>query len=373
MRNIALTVWLVLFCGSTHADVAIPRWAQPVMDLTGTLSPQQTQALNQRLAAFEAKKGAQIGVLIVPSTQPETVFQFGMRVFDTWKLGRKGIDDGLLWVISADNGRWYILTGYGLEGVLPDVKVRHIGEEFIDPYFNRGEIYSGIEKGVTALMKVVDTEPLPPPTIEHASVECSSVAPPQKAVAIPLWTKPVIDLAGALDPAQLAALNKRLEAFENLKGAQIGMLIVPNAEPETIAQFAIRVCATWKLGRDGVGDGVVMTVDKDNKQFHIIVGHGLEKVLDYAKLEQILSETIAPNLMIGEFDAGIIGGMDAIMKVVETIPLPPPDHSLMASIRRNLSPYFEEIFGVYILIALFGIVVFYRNTKRLKRDEGTLD
>jgi len=352
MRTIALTILLVLLYKAAYADVAIPPWTQPVIDLTGTLSPQQTQALNQRLAAFEARKGAQIAVLIVPTTQPENVFQYGMRVFDTWKLGRKGVDDGLLWVISADNGRWHILTGYGLEGVLPDAMVRRIAEESIDPYFKRGEIYTGIEKGVKALMKVVETEPLPPPSMEHASVECPSVVPPQNALAIPPWTQPVIDLANTLEPGQLGALNERLAAFEYRKGAQIGMLIVPTAEPENIAQFSMRVCATWRLGRDGVGDGVVMTVDKESKQIYITVGRGLDKVLDNAKLQQILNETIVPNLMVGEFDAGIVGAMDAIMKVVETIPLPPPDHSSMASISRRLSPYLNINFGVFVLIAI---------------------
>jgi uncharacterized membrane protein YgcG len=296
-----------------------------------------------------------------------------MRVFDTWKLGRKGVDDGLLWVISADNGRWHILTGYGLEGVLPDAMVRRVAEESIDPYFNRGEIYTGIEKGVKALMKVVESEPLPPPSIEHASVDCPSVVRPKNALAIPPWTQPVIDLADTLEPGQLGALNKRLKAFEYRKGTQIGMLIVPTTEPENIAQFTMRVCADWKLGRDGVGDGVVMTIDKESKQFYITVGHGLDKVLDNAKLQQILNETIVPNLMIGEFNAGIVGAMDAIMKVVDTIPLPPPDHSSMTSISRRLSPYFDKIFGVFILIAMFVIVVMYRKTKQLKRDESTPD
>jgi uncharacterized membrane protein YgcG len=373
MRNIALTVLLVLFCEAAHADVAIPPWTQYVIDHTGTLSPQQTHALNQRLATFASRKGAQIGVLIVPTTQPESVFQYGMRVFDTWKPGRKGVDDGLLWVISADNGRWHILTGYGLEGVLPDAMVRRIAEESIDPYFNRGEIYTGIEKGVIALMRAVESEPLPPPSREHAPVECSSVVPPQNAVAIPPWTQPVIDLTDTLEPGQLGALNKRLEAFEYRKGAQIGMLIVPTTEPENIEQFTMRVCADWKLGRDEVGDGVVMTIDKESKRVYITVGRGLDKVLDNAQLRQILNETIVPNLMIGEFDAGIVGAMDAIMKVVETTPLPPPDHSLMASIRRRLSPYFDKIFGVFVLAAIFGIVVLYRKTKQLKRDESTSD
>jgi uncharacterized protein len=199
------------------------------------------------------------------------------------------------------------------------------------------------------------------------------VVPPKNALAIPPWTQPVIDLANTLEPGQLGALNKRLEAFENRKGAQIGMLIVPTAEPENIAQFTMRVCADWKLGRGGVGDGVVMTIDKERKQFYITVGHGLDKVLDNAKLQQILNETVVPNLMIGEFDAGIVGAMDAIMKVVETIPLPPPDHPSMGSISRRLSPYLEKIFGLFVLIAMFGIAALYRKTKQLKRDESTPD
>ena len=360
MKNIVLTIFLVLLCASSYADVAIPPWTQPVIDLTGTLTLQQTQSLNRRLSAFEARKGAQIGVLIVRTTQPETVFQFGMRVFDIWKLGRKGVDDGLLWVISADNGRWHIFTGYGLEGVLPDAKVKHLSEEFIDPYFNRGESFSGIEKGVMAFMRVLDTEPLPPPSLEHAAVECSSVTPPQKAVVIPPWTEPVIDLSDTMDVGQLVALNKRLQDFEFRKGAQIGVLIVHSTQPETLSQFAMRVCAKWKLGREGIGDGVVIAVDQETKQFHIIVGHGLDKVLDSAKLGPILSETIIPNLVIGEFDAGIIEGIEEIMKVVDTIPLPSPDHSVMTTISKKLSLYF----GVFTSIAVFGIFLLLLKAKR---------
>ena len=135
----------------------------------------------------------------------------------------------------------------------------------------------------------------------------------------------------------------------------------------------MRVCADWKLGRDGVGDGVVMTIDKESKQFYITVGRGLDKVLDNAKLQQILNETIVPNLMVGEFDAGIVGAMDAIMKVVDTIPLPPPDHSSMASISRRLSPYFEKIFGLFVLISMFGIAALYRKTKQRRKDESRPD
>lgn len=373
MKNIVLTIFMSLLCASTYAEVAIPPWTQPVIDLTGTLTLQQTQFLAQRISAFEARKGAQIGVLIVPTTQTENVFEFGMRVFDTWKLGRKGVDDGLLWVISADNGRWHIFTGYGLEGVLPDAKVKQLAEEFIDPYFNRGEVFTGIEKGMMAFMRTLDTEPLPPPSSEHAPVECASVTPPQKAIAIPAWTAAVIDLSGTMDVGQLVALNKRLRDFEFRKGAQIGVLIVHTTQPETLPQFAMRVCARWKLGREGIGDSVVMAVDQETKQVHIIVGYGLDKVLNNAKLGTILSETIIPNLMVGEFDTGIIEGIDAMMKVVDTIPLPPPDQSLIDAISKKLSHYFWTYFGFFTLIALLGITLLLRNAKRPTNKSGLID
>jgi uncharacterized protein len=78
-----------------------------------------------------------------------------------------------------------------------------------------------------------------------------------------------------------------------------------------------------------------MTVAKDDRQLHIEVGRGLEKVLDNAKLAEIVNEIIVPNLMVGEYDAGIGEGVEAIMKTVDTAPLPRPDHSLMASISKN--------------------------------------
>lgn len=364
MRNVALTILLMWLCGTAHADVPIPPLTKFAIDLTGTLTPEQLLALNQKLAFLEGDKGAQFAVLIVPTTQPETVFQFGMRVFDSWKLGRKGVDDGLLWVISADNGKWHILTGYGLEGVIPDVKVKHIAEEFIDPHFKRGEIYTGIDKAVTALIKVVESEPLPPPS-GHSQIWSRSIVP-QDAVTIPSWTQPVIDLTGTLDPGQMNALNKRLKDFEYRKGAQIGVLIVPTTRTENTTQFIRRVWETWQLGRDEINDGVIMVVAKDDKQMNIAPGLGLEKVLDTAKLAEILNGIIAPNLMVGEYDAGIGDGVDAIIKVVDSVPLPPPDHSLMASISRNFMPYFEKYFSVLILIALLGLVVLYRYTSQLR-------
>jgi uncharacterized protein len=149
--------------GAAHADVAVPPLTHRVTDLTATLGAGQIQALESRLADFEAKKGAQLAVLIVPTTQPETIEQYGIRVVDKWKLGRKGVDDGALLLIAKDDRKLRIEVGYGLEGVMPDAIANRITDDIIAPYFKRGDFYSGIESGLAAMIQVVEGEPLPAP------------------------------------------------------------------------------------------------------------------------------------------------------------------------------------------------------------------
>ncbi|MCR4297445.1 MAG: TPM domain-containing protein [Gallionella sp.] len=153
----------LLLVGAAQAEVAVPPLAQRITDLTATLDAGQIQTLEARLAAFEAKKGVQLAVLIVPTTQPEAIEQFGIRVVDAWKLGRKNVDDGALLLVAKEDRTLRIEVGYGLEGVLNDATAHRIIDEIIVPHFKRGEFYSGIESGLTAMMQVVNGEPLPPP------------------------------------------------------------------------------------------------------------------------------------------------------------------------------------------------------------------
>src|SRR5258705_2490426 len=159
----ALLAIALLFAACAHADVAIPALKARVTDLTGTLAAQQQATLEQTLAAFEARKGSQIAVLIVPTTQPETVEQYALRVEETWKLGRKGVDDGALLLVAKDDRKLRIEVGYGLEGVLPDAIAKRIIAEDITPRFKQGDFYGGITTGVERMIKVIDGEPLPPP------------------------------------------------------------------------------------------------------------------------------------------------------------------------------------------------------------------
>lgn len=144
-------------------DVAVPVLTARVTDLTGTLSAEQKSTLEARLQALEAKKGSQISILLVPTTQPETIEQYSIRVTDQWKLGRKKVDDGVLLLIAKDDRKLRIEVGYGLEGALPDVIAKRIIAEDITPHFKQGDFYGGIVAGITRIDAVIQGEALPAP------------------------------------------------------------------------------------------------------------------------------------------------------------------------------------------------------------------
>ncbi|WP_428311119.1 TPM domain-containing protein [Hydrocarboniphaga sp.] len=156
---------------------AVPAWAQQtpvpalrahVTDTSGTLTQTEQQALDSKLAAFEQRKGSQLAVLIVPTLGDETIEQYGIRVAEAWKLGRKNVDDGAILLVAKNDRQLRIEVGYGLEGALPDAIAKRIISETITPYFRNGDFYTGISAGVDAMIAVVDGEPLPEPSRDRS-------------------------------------------------------------------------------------------------------------------------------------------------------------------------------------------------------------
>lgn len=143
--------------------IAVPKLEKRVTDTTGTLSSSDEARIETRLKAFEAAKGAQIAVLIVDSTLPETVFDYSTRVFTEWKLGRKGVDDGVLLVVAKNDRKLQILTGPGISGSLTDAISKRIISEIIAPKFRAGDFAGGIDSGVARIISVIEGEALPPP------------------------------------------------------------------------------------------------------------------------------------------------------------------------------------------------------------------
>ena len=162
---------LLLFATSmAHAAlVAIPELKNRVTDLTQTLSADQQAQLEQKLAAFEQKKGSQIVVLMLPSTEPEDIAQYAIRVAEQWKIGRKEIDDGLLLIVAKQDRKLRIEVGYGLEGAIPDLTAKRVISEIISPKFKQGDYFGGLNAGLDQLIGLVEGEALPPPARPNTS------------------------------------------------------------------------------------------------------------------------------------------------------------------------------------------------------------
>jgi uncharacterized protein len=162
----SLLALLLCWAFAARADIAVPPLSGRVVDQTGTLSSGDIDSLTQTLKALELRKGSQVAVLIVPTTQPETIEQYSIRVAEAWKIGRRKIDDGALLVIAKNDHKLRIEVGYGLEGSLTDVTSRRIIDEVITPRFRSGDFSGGISAGVARIIGVIDGETLPAPAPE---------------------------------------------------------------------------------------------------------------------------------------------------------------------------------------------------------------
>jgi uncharacterized protein len=163
----SLLALLVCWACSALALVAVPPLSGRVVDQTGTLGSNDIASLTGTLKDLETRKGSQIAVLIVPTTDGEAIEQFSLRAAEAWKIGRKKIDDGALLVIAKNDRRLRIEVGYGLEGALTDVTTKRIIDEDITPKFKAGDFAGGVSAGINRIIRVVDGEKLPEPEPPH--------------------------------------------------------------------------------------------------------------------------------------------------------------------------------------------------------------
>jgi uncharacterized protein len=156
-------VLALLACAVAWAQVEVPALTAPVTDLTQTLTSEQIATLDRTLRDYEARKGSQIAILLVPTTEPETIEQYSIRVAEAWKLGRRDVDDGVLVLVAKQDRAVRIEVGYGLEGALPDVIANRITDQVIVPRFREGDFFGGLSAAVDRIIAVLEGEPLPEP------------------------------------------------------------------------------------------------------------------------------------------------------------------------------------------------------------------
>lgn len=161
---LSVAFWLPAVTSAQQPAVApVPALSAHVIDQTGTLTSREIASLDQSLRAYEQQTGSEFAVLIVPTTAPETIEQYGIRVADQWQLGRKKIDDGLILIVAKADRKVRFEVGYGLEGALTDATSKHIIDGVIVPRFKQQDFYGGITQGVKAAIDVLAGESLPKP------------------------------------------------------------------------------------------------------------------------------------------------------------------------------------------------------------------
>ncbi|HEX2531049.1 MAG TPA: TPM domain-containing protein [Burkholderiaceae bacterium] len=167
MTRALLGLIFALWMAAGHAQefAAIPPLTAHVTDTIGMLTPAERSALDNVLKDYEARTGSQVAVLLVGSTAPEAIEQYGIRVADAWKLGRKGVDDGVILIIARDNPRALrrlrIEAGRGVQGTLTDAQSKRILQDVIAPHFRQNDYYGGLVAGVSAITNLLDQEHLP--------------------------------------------------------------------------------------------------------------------------------------------------------------------------------------------------------------------
>lgn len=252
-RHLPRVLLLALLAASfsLHAEVAVPPLQARVIDLSGTLTAEQVASLEARLAAFEKHKGSQIALLLVPTTQPETIEQYSIRVADQWKLGRKGVDDGILVLFAKGDRAARIEVGRGLEGAVPDAIAKRIIAEVMIPFFRRGDFYGGLSAGVERLIETIEGEPLPEPArnpVTGVSEDVSTAALGVffGSIVIGRWLRLLFGplIAGLLAGAAVGTLLWAALSLPWLFGLMAGL-----------AAFAFVVSATYGRGLGGYYSG----------------------------------------------------------------------------------------------------------------------
>jgi uncharacterized protein len=161
--GMTIALLALAFAARAADPIPVPKLTARVIDQTATLKAPEREALEARLAAFEQARGAQVAVLLVPAIGHETIEEFAGRVTDEWKLGRKGIDDGVLFVVAKEERKLRIHTGRGTQGTLTDALSKRIVSDIVAPRFRTGDFAGGIDAGVDAIMKAIEGENLPLP------------------------------------------------------------------------------------------------------------------------------------------------------------------------------------------------------------------
>lgn len=320
--RLLLAAFALCFAGLVVAQVAVPSLKSRVTDLSATLQASQKAALESQLQDIEARTGSQIAVLLVPTTQPESIEQYSIRVVEAWKLGKKGVDNGILLLVAKNDRKVRIEVGYGLEGQIPDALAKRLIDDLIAPQFKQGDFAAGLSSGVQGLANLIEAPTITPST-EQSPVLHTPIVAVAGAIAVPPLDLYVNDLAGVLSAAQREALEADLSAYEKRRGDAVVVLILPSSAPETVAQFSQRAVEHWlSAGTGNDGRIALLLLTANDHQAHITVTHPLQQLLPEHVADLIVNEYVAPALKKQDFAGAVQSGVQQIENLLDGGPMP---------------------------------------------------
>jgi uncharacterized membrane protein YgcG len=250
-----------------------------VNDTTNTLFDGERQQLEDKLAALEKRKGSQVVVLMVTTTKPEDIASYANRVANTWKIGRKGVGDGVLVVVAKGDRKLRIEVAKALEGAIPDLAAKQIIDEALAPRLKAGDYAGGLSATIDQITQRIDPEALPVPSAASApstvpaqspndlpsASQPAPIAQKQDLPSVPQLTGHVMDATESLDASTIQKLEAKLARLEHRIGSKVVLLMVETTTyPENLDSYGNRVAQIWGIGRPDMGHGVLILVAREN-------------------------------------------------------------------------------------------------------------
>ncbi len=248
-RALALLLALLAAASVTAQGVqAVPPLSAHVIDQTGTLDAIQLKGLDDKLMAFETAKGTQIAMLVVATTQPEDITSFANRVANSWKIGRKGVGDGVLLVVAKDDRKVRIEVAKTLEGAIPDLAASQIIDVAITPNFRKGDYALGLQAAADQLIARINGEALPVPAQPSEKPRGDGLGFNWMDTAIFLFF--AVPIAGGV---LRSMLGRKLGSF--VTGAGVGTVALLITSSIVIAGIAAFVALLFTMLTGGISSG----------------------------------------------------------------------------------------------------------------------
>jgi uncharacterized membrane protein YgcG len=326
--------------------IAVPVLSARVTDLTATLSGEQKGGIESELRGIEQSTGAQLAVLLVPTTKPESIEQYSLRVVEQWRLGRKGRDDGVLLLVAKNDRKLRIEVGYGLEGAIPDAAARRVIDETIAPRFKAGDFAGGLVAGIHQLAGMIAGQGGADAAKDS---QAATAAPPREdTVAAPLMLDLVRDMSGTLDPDFTWRMSQRLrEFYDSGRTMPVFVLVVPSTGGEPIDDYTKRVLRHWgETAQLDVDRSLLMVIARDERTAHAEAGEGLRARLPPGAMLSLVAEVAAPPLAKGDIGATVEAVVPAIERMIDD-----------AMANKPMSEIVSEASDNYAIAGLVALVV----------------